>query len=117
MVKGRVALVGDAAHCPSLLAGEGAGFALAGAYLLAEELQRANGDHVVAYRAYEQRFRDFIDRKQRSARQFATSFTPKTRLGLFVRDLVLQFTAFSPVSNWLMRRFVTDQFELPDYSG
>ena len=115
--KGRIVLVGDAAYCPSLLAGEGAGFALAGAYLLAGELQRASGDHVVAYRAYEERFRAFIERKQKSARQFATSFTPKTRLGLFVRDLVLRLTAFPPVSDWLMRRFVIDRFELPDYSG
>ncbi len=115
--KGRIVLVGDAAFCPSLLAGEGAGFALAGAYLLAGELQRASGDHIAAYRAYEQRFRPFIERKQKAAQQFASSFTPKTRLGLFVRDLVLRFTAFSPVSNWLMRRFVTDQFELPDYPG
>jgi 2-polyprenyl-6-methoxyphenol hydroxylase-like FAD-dependent oxidoreductase len=115
--KGRIVLVGDAAYCPSLLSGEGAGFALAGAYLLAGELQQASGDHVVAYHAYEQRFRDFIERKQRSAEQFATSFTPKTRLGLSVRDLVLRFTAFSPVANWLMRRFVTDRFELPDYPG
>ena len=115
--KGRIALVGDAAYCPSLLAGEGAGFALAGAYLLAGELQRASGDQVVAYRAYEQRFRAFIERKQQSAVEFASSFTPKTRLGLFVRDLVLRLTAFSPINDWLMRRFVTDQFELPDYSG
>jgi 2-polyprenyl-6-methoxyphenol hydroxylase-like FAD-dependent oxidoreductase len=115
--RGRVTLVGDAAYCPSLLAGEGAGFALAGAYILSGELQRANGDHLLAYRAYEQRFRSFIERKQHSASQFATSFTPKTRLGLFVRDLVLRLTAFSPVSAWLTRRFVTDQFELPDYSG
>src|SRR6266540_894589 len=115
--KGRIVLVGDAAFCPSLLAGEGAGFALAGAYLLAGELQRASGDHIAAYRAYEQRFRPFIERKQKAAQQFASSFTHKTRLGLFVRDLVLRFTAFSPVSNWLMRRFVTDQFELPDYPG
>ena len=113
--KGRVVLVGDAAYCPSLLAGEGAGFALAGAYLLAGELQRASGDHLVAYHGYEQRFRGFIERKQRSAEQFASSFTPKTRLGLFVRDLVLRSTSISVVSNWLMRRFVTDQFELPDY--
>jgi 2-polyprenyl-6-methoxyphenol hydroxylase-like FAD-dependent oxidoreductase len=113
---GRIVLVGDAAYCPSLLSGEGAGFALAGAYLLAEELQRANGDYAVAYRAYEQIFRPLIERKQQSARQFATSFAPKTRLGLFVRDLVLRLTAFSPVSDWLMRRFVADQFELPAYS-
>jgi len=113
--KGRIVLVGDAAYCPSLLSGEGAGFALAGAYVLAGELQRASGDHVIAYRGYEGRFRDFIERKQQSAVQFATSFTPKTRLGLFVRDLVLRTTAFSPISDWLMRRFVTDQFELPDY--
>ena len=112
---GRITLVGDAAYCPSLLAGEGAGFALAGAYILAGELQQANGDHVVAYRAYERRFRPFIERKQKSAAQFATSFTPKTRLGLFVRDLVLRFTAFPLVSNWLMRRFVTDRYQLPDY--
>jgi 2-polyprenyl-6-methoxyphenol hydroxylase-like FAD-dependent oxidoreductase len=113
--KGRSVVAGDAAYCPSLLAGEGAGFALAGAYILAGELQRANEDHALAYRAYEERFRPFIERKQQSAQQFATSLTPKTRLGLFVRDLVLRFTAFPRVSNWLMHRFVTDRFRLPDY--
>jgi len=39
----RTVLVGDAAYCPSLLAGEGAAFAMAGAYILAGELQRSNG--------------------------------------------------------------------------
>jgi 2-polyprenyl-6-methoxyphenol hydroxylase-like FAD-dependent oxidoreductase len=113
--KGRIVLAGDAAYCPSLLAGEGAGFALAGAYLLGGELERANGDHLTAFRAYEQRFRPFIERKQEAAQQFASSFTPRTRFGLFVRDLVLRSTSISFVSNWLMRRFVTDQFQLPDY--
>ena len=46
-----------------------------------------------------------------------SGFTPKTRLGLFVRDLALRATSISFVSNWLMRRFVTDQFELQDYPG
>jgi hypothetical protein len=112
---GRIVLVGDAAYCPCLLSGEGAGLALAGAYLLAGELQRAGGDHTMAFRAYERRFRDFIERKQQSAEQFATSFTPKTHLGLFVRDLVLRLTALPMVSNPLMHRFVTDRFQLPDY--
>jgi 2-polyprenyl-6-methoxyphenol hydroxylase-like FAD-dependent oxidoreductase len=71
--------------------------------------------HKIAYHAYEYRFRDFVDRKQQSAQQFATSFTPKTHLGLFVRDFGLRLTAFSTINALLMRRFMTDQFELPDY--
>ncbi|HEY5347518.1 MAG TPA: FAD-dependent monooxygenase, partial [Rhizomicrobium sp.] len=39
--RGRVALIGDAAYCPSLLAGAGSAFAMLGAYVLAGELQRA----------------------------------------------------------------------------
>jgi 2-polyprenyl-6-methoxyphenol hydroxylase-like FAD-dependent oxidoreductase len=80
-------------------------------------LQRARGDHLSAFCAYEERFRPFLERKQQSARKFASSFTPKTSLGLFVRDVVLRATSISFVNNWLMRRFVTDQFELPDYAG
>src|SRR5690606_21938409 len=43
--RGRVVLAGDAAACPSLIAGEGAGFALAEAYVLAGEIHR-HGDDV-----------------------------------------------------------------------
>jgi 2-polyprenyl-6-methoxyphenol hydroxylase-like FAD-dependent oxidoreductase len=108
-------LLGDAAYCPSLLAGEGAGFALAGAYLLGGEWQCASEVQLTAFRAYEQRFRPYIERKQQSTRQFASSFTPKTGLELFVRDLILRATSISFVRNWLMRCFVTNEFELPDY--
>jgi len=110
-------LVGDAAYCPSLLAGEGAGLALAGACLLGGELQRAGGDHLKAFRAYELCLRPLIERKQQSAQRFASSFTPTTSLGLFARDLVLRAMSISFVKNWLMRRFVTDEFGLPDYPG
>ncbi|MGH8163377.1 MAG: FAD-binding domain [Rhodanobacteraceae bacterium] len=114
--RGRSVLVGDAAFCPSLLAGEGAAFAMAGAYILAGELERAGGDHALAFRAYEERFRPFIQRKQRSAAQFAGSFAPRTRFGLFVRDQVLHLAArFRPVANYLIRQFVRDDFALPRY--
>lgn len=113
--RGRVALVGDAAYCPSLLAGEGSAFAMAGAYLLAGELQRAGGDYARAFAAYEQAFRPFVERKQRSARAFASSFTPSTALGLFVRDGVLRLGAIRVVADSLLRRFVVDRFELPAY--
>ena len=113
--KGRIVLAGDAAHCPSLLAGEGAALAMAGAYILAGELEQADGDYPRAFRAYEQRFRPFIERKQRAAEGFAGSFAPRTRFGLFIRDLVLRAASFQLVGDWLMRRFVADRFELPSY--
>jgi len=40
----RVILVGDAADCVSLIEGQGASLAMAGAFILAEELSRARGD-------------------------------------------------------------------------
>jgi 2-polyprenyl-6-methoxyphenol hydroxylase-like FAD-dependent oxidoreductase len=41
--KGRVALVGDAAFCVSLMAGQGSALAMTAAYVLAGELAKANG--------------------------------------------------------------------------
>ncbi len=114
---GRTVLVGDAAYCPSLLAAEGAAFAMAGAYILAGELARADGNYAQAFRAYEERFRPFIERKQRGAENFASSFTPSTKFGLFIRDLVLRSASFPWVADWLMRRYVSDQFDLPHYPG
>ena len=43
--RGRVTLVGDAASCVSLLAGQGSALAMVGAYILAGELHRAHGDY------------------------------------------------------------------------
>jgi 2-polyprenyl-6-methoxyphenol hydroxylase-like FAD-dependent oxidoreductase len=62
--RGRVALVGDAGYCPSPLSGQGTSLALVGAYVLADCLARANGDHRVAYSRYEQRMRDFVNVNQ-----------------------------------------------------
>ncbi len=115
--RGRTVLLGDAAYCPSLLAGEGAAFAMAGAYILAGELQRANGNHVRAFRAYEESFRVFIERKQHAAVRFAASFAPRTRFGLLVRDVVLRAASLPFIGNWLMKRLVADQFDLPVYGS
>ena len=113
--KGRVALVGDAAYCPSLLAGEGSVFAVAGAYILAGELDRAAGDFARAFCSYEQSFKPFIEHKQKAARAFISSFTPRTAAGLFVRDIVLKLGAVPAIADLLMRHFVADRFQLPDY--
>lgn len=54
---GRVVLVGDAGYCPSPLTGMGTSLALVGAYVLAGELARHDGDHTRAFAAYERRMR------------------------------------------------------------
>jgi 2-polyprenyl-6-methoxyphenol hydroxylase-like FAD-dependent oxidoreductase len=115
--RGRVALLGDAAYCPSLLAGAGSSYAMAGAYLLAGELARAGGDHVVGFAAYERRFRPFIDAKQRAARRFASSFAPRTAFGLWARDAALRLMNVPHLGDWMLRRMVADRFPLPDYDA
>ena len=112
---GRAALVGDAAFCPSLLAGEGSALAMAGAYILAGEIERSEGDYASAFAAYERQFRPFIERRQKAARGFASSFAPETALGLFLRDQVLHLGAIPFVADYITRRMIADRFTLPDY--
>ncbi|MEV7221643.1 FAD-dependent monooxygenase [Streptomyces sp. NPDC093681] len=59
---GRVALVGDAAHAPSFLTGQGTSLALIGAYRLAGAL--ADADHTAGFAAYEHGARDLVTRTQ-----------------------------------------------------
>jgi 2-polyprenyl-6-methoxyphenol hydroxylase-like FAD-dependent oxidoreductase len=112
---GRVALLGDAAYSPSLLAGAGAAFAMLGAYVLAGELRRADGDHVRAFAAYEQRLQPFILRQQKAAVGFAGSFTPKTAFGVFFRDRVLNLMSIPALGVPLARRMLGEVYPLPDY--
>lgn len=58
--QGRVSLVGDAAFCPSLLAGQGSALAMFGAYILAGELSRSADQPQKAFHRYEQQLRTFI---------------------------------------------------------
>lgn len=113
--RGRVALVGDAAFCPSLLAGQGSAFALTGAYLLAGELKQAGGDFRTAYPAYQNRFKPFIEHKQRRAAKFARQFVPETYLGLLVRNAASRLLDIPVIGDLMVRRMFADQFTLPDY--
>src|SRR4029079_9382829 len=85
---GRVALVGDAAFCVSLLGGQGTALAMAAAYILAGELHRARERHQDALARYQLLFGPFVSMKQRAARRFAGAFAPKSRLSLFLRNRV-----------------------------
>ena len=88
--RGRVTLVGDACQSVSLLAGQGASLALAGAYVLAEELDRAAGDVVQAVIHYEGRLRPWVAKRQAVGRRIARWSVPRTSARLAFRDLILR---------------------------
>ena len=113
--RGRIALVGDAAYCPSLLAGEGAAFAMLGAFILAGELHRANGDYIQAFADYEKRLRSFLGRKQEIASDFAKYFAPTTELGLSLRNATLKLLDVPAIGVPLTRYMFGQSFVLPKY--
>ena len=110
---GRVALVGDAAHSPSLLAGAGAAFAMLGAYVLAVELRKAEGDFTRAFRTYEARLQRFMLRQQNAAARFAGWFAPKTAPGIRLRNRALKLMNTHELGPWLVRRMFGSRFPLP----
>lgn len=62
--KGRIALLGDAAYCPSPLSGQGNNLALVGAYILAGELKAAAGNYKQAYTSYNKLLHKFVEANQ-----------------------------------------------------
>ena len=113
--RGRIALVGDAAFCPSLMAGQGSALAMTAAYVLAGELAQADGRHDEAFRAYEARLRPFIAAKQASAAHFAGLFAPKTRAGLFLRNQMLRAFGIPGLARLVIGRDLVDSLRLPAY--
>lgn len=113
--QGRVALVGDAAFCVSLLGGQGSALAMLAAYILAGELKQANGGHELAFARYQQRLATFIAGKQKAAVRFGPFFAPRSRLGIFMRNQVMKLMAIPFVSELAVGREMRDSIELPSY--
>ncbi|MFE7173254.1 FAD-dependent monooxygenase [Streptomyces sp. NPDC057616] len=88
--RGRVVLVGDACQAVSLLSGQGASLAIAGAYVLADQLA---GTRRVedALHGYERLWRPVIKERQRAARRTARWFVPESARRLRVRRAALRF--------------------------
>lgn len=87
--KGRVVLVGDSCFAVSLLAGQGASMAMAGAYVLADQLSGTPSIDQ-ALTGYEKLWRPVIKRTQRAARWSGGFFVPASQRGLQVRRAVLR---------------------------
>jgi 2-polyprenyl-6-methoxyphenol hydroxylase-like FAD-dependent oxidoreductase len=113
--KGRTALVGDAAACVSLMAGEGAGLAMAEAYVLAGELRNCAGEHGSAFARYEERMMPILKRKQAPAARFASLLAPRTEFGIVCRNLVMRMLGLPFLGEFLLGRAFRDDIKIPDY--
>lgn len=113
--RGRVALVGDAAACPSFLAGQGSALAMVEAYALAAELAGI-GDHTEAFARYDQRLATFLRSKQDAATGLGLAFAPKNRFQLGVRNTVMKLMGLPKVADLVMGRSFRDAVELPIFA-
>jgi 2-polyprenyl-6-methoxyphenol hydroxylase-like FAD-dependent oxidoreductase len=112
--RGRVALVGDAAACPSFLAGQGSALAMVEAYTLAAELAQGV-DHVRAFARYEHRLAPLLRSKQDAAVGLAVAFAPASRRQLLLRNAVMTLMGLPKVADLVMGKSFHDAVELPAF--
>lgn len=113
--RGRVTLIGDAAFCVSLLAGQGCALAMVSAFILAGELYRCKNDYAEAFRRYQDLFSPFVLKKQNAALRLAGSFAPKSKFALFLRNHIFDLMAIRWIADLAVGRDLADKIALPDY--
>jgi 2-polyprenyl-6-methoxyphenol hydroxylase-like FAD-dependent oxidoreductase len=115
---GRVVLLGDAGYCPSPVTGMGTSLALVGAYVLAGELARADGDHERAFAAYEERMRPYVRQGQELPPGGLEGYVPRSRTAVRMRVLATRLMVSRPLKGLAKRMFFSkaDAIDLPDYA-
>ncbi|MFD9476420.1 FAD-dependent monooxygenase [Streptomyces nojiriensis] len=117
--RGRVALLGDAAYCPSSLSGMGTGLALVGAYVLAGELAAARGDHRGAFARYEAELREYAAGCQKMGDGVARLMVPGSRLTATLLNRYYKVMPYLPGKDMAARiaRRTAENITLRDYSA
>ena len=85
--------------------------------MLSGELARARENYLLAFRNYETKLRHFVERKQKSAQNFASFFAPRTSHSLWLRDQAIRLLRIRPLAYLLAGRSLKDDFNLPDYGS
>lgn len=133
--RGRIALVGEAAWCSSVLTGMGTTSCLVGAYVLAGEIGKhcGRGDKgerdeskvveknlAVALDAYEQKFMPFMRQVQDglSEKTGTRTYMPASHWGIAILNFLIGVIALlrlNMVGKWIIREAVRN-WTLPEYS-
>lgn len=104
--KGRFALTGDAAYCPSAYTGQGTPLALVGAYILAGELKK-QPTHTAAFESYEKLMRPYVASGRTVSPGLIRLIHPKSRLGIGVLRTAEKALS-SAFAQSVLRRFSGD---------
>ncbi|KAF2493578.1 FAD/NAD(P)-binding domain-containing protein [Lophium mytilinum] len=129
--RGRVALVGDAAYCPSANTGMGTTSAIVGAYILAGEIGRhcgrpsregprvdgAKDGLATALMAYEQKFQPFMKQVQKGVLEdTGPDMIPSTAFGIAIMHCILGVASLFKVNvgKWMLKENVKG-WDLPEY--
>ncbi|MFD1886074.1 FAD-dependent monooxygenase [Paenibacillus wenxiniae] len=115
--EGRVALVGDAAHAPSFLTGQGSSLAMVGAYILAGELA-IHANYEDGFIAYERIMRPFAEANQALANQ-ASFMMPRTADEINARNQLLDALSVNGDASMPGEDSgdIYSSLRLPDYSS
>ncbi|GHN00332.1 oxidoreductase [Cytophagales bacterium WSM2-2] len=84
--KGRVALIGDAAHCSGFPTGMGSSLAMHGATLLADELKASNGDYQSAFSKYDTSLHPVVEAIQATVMHGLSFLVPDTEEAISSRN-------------------------------
>jgi 2-polyprenyl-6-methoxyphenol hydroxylase-like FAD-dependent oxidoreductase len=117
---GRLAMIGDAAYCPTPISGMGTSLAIIGAYVLAGELSQ-NEDHLKAFEAFEAKLRPYVKSVQNLPPGAPWIVHPKSKWGVNVLNTLAGIVA-SGVVQRVLKVFKSKKTEpeksdyvLPDY--
>ncbi len=98
--KGRVAIMGDAAWCATPIAGKGTDLAMAGAYILAGEIFKAD-DIEQAFQAFEDRMRPYVEKSQQLPPGIPWMVYPTTKFGIYALNTLVATVGSKPIK-WLI---------------
>lgn len=103
--RGTTVLAGDACQAVSLLAGQGASMAIAGAELLTDLLGPCRDADAIehALAEYERRWRPVVEEKQAAGRRAAGTFLPPDRWHLLMRRWALRAASLPGLDRMLVR--------------
>jgi 2-polyprenyl-6-methoxyphenol hydroxylase-like FAD-dependent oxidoreductase len=119
LYKGRFVMVGDAGYAPGPT-GTGTSLAMAGAYVLAGEICKHDGDLAAGLRGYEEQMRPIIKDLQKIPPLVPAIFAPYTAWGLWLRNTMFAIICWTGIIDFAQKYFAsgfaeTDKYKLPEY--